>query len=170
MAIGVNVTWSFDEAIRPGRASRRVPRGRAWLRPLRLWARRAGFGALAGLVFVYLTLAGYICARWCDIVASAAAAGAAHNHHTASTSPLLAAEANLASPTGLAPAAADGECRWQVPNPSGWLVPLVREPPVPAATLALGLLAVVDRLRPPRDPAPVLVALPPPDAPPRSAT
>lgn len=162
----LRMTWSFDEALGPTVAFRRSAAARRVGLPSAADLRRFANLPLAALVLLYLTLSGFTCARWCDLIAlNAASAVSVHAHHGH-----VDADTALGEPPAGAPSPVSvGLCLIQPPNPAGWMVPVFREPPVAAATFAVAFVLVAAAL--PRRSAerPVSFSLPPPTLPPRPA-
>lgn len=190
----MQLVWSFDEGILTGRAgtfgrrpgARRVPDRRAARSlPIRRWLasgglRRGGSWLLAGLVLVYLSLAGLTCARWCELFGltggagslGVTAAGSAHQHHAhASAASLQAGDpaALPVAPTAAAPALSLTTCQVQAPSPAGLMAPLLREAPLPTTGVGVALAALAALIWRAPVLAPAALTLAPPELPPRRA-
>src|SRR5438874_9240962 len=186
----MRLSWSIDKAFRtaPAVARReRRPARRAWPATARVRLCRLargltepggrGRGALVALLFVYVTLAGFNCAHWCDVFGPGASATgtsagpAAHSHHSHRLGPPSDAGPGVA-PDGISvPLVGDtaylGDCRLQAPDPSSLTPPVLRELPVAPPPLVPGSALAVAALAPMGPLKPALVSLSPPETPPR---
>src|SRR4051794_29791173 len=145
----LQLTWTFDEALRPtdprlakSQVGRVIILNLAAATWRTVTLRRVGRVALMVLVFTYLTLAGFICAHWCEVMAqaaSAAASGGLHAHHSLVLNDGPTAEAPAG---GVVVAGTTVSCGVQAPSPVDALAPLLREPPVPVVGFLLTLIVI----------------------------
>lgn len=175
MGTGAAFTWSFDEALHTAPSGSQRGRRRSLRLLLRACASRATVQPmLAALVLVYITLAGFTCARWCELLRTPdLPAGTLVVHAHAHAHHVHAPAANAPSAVPAVPASAHlpasgqaiADCQVQTLDASLLTGLFARPPALPvAALLLIGLL--MGRCLPPapllRPAVPALAPLHPP--------